>query len=232
MTKTILFRLNTMVNLLMPKATAVWLVENTALTFKQIAQFCNLHELEVQGIADDEIAKGIVAADPIASGQLTREEIDLCEKDPNRSLKLADEIAKYLKHDEKKKKSAPYIPIARRDDKPNAILWLLKNCPEITHTQIAKLIGTTKKTIESVNDKTHWNIQNIKPQDPVLLGLCLQSSLDRVHEAAQKKFQQENGNAATQESNFFEGGKNDIVSSGIDIFNNSSSGNKSEEKDV
>lgn len=220
-----------MVNLLMPKATAIWLVENTSLTFKQIAEFCNLHELEVQGIADDEIARGIVAADPVAGGQLTREEIELCEQDSNRSLKLAEEIAKYLKHDERKKKSAPYIPIARRDDKPNATAWLLRYCPEMTHAQIAKLIGTTKKTIESINDKTHWNIQNIKPQDPVLLGLCLQTSLDRVYKAAKEKFQQENGDSIAQPADSFKNERGgSLASDEIDVFNDISASDS--EKDT
>lgn len=185
-----------MVNLLMPKATAVWLVENTGLTFKQIAELCNLHELEVQGIADDEIAKGITPSDPIASGQLTRAEIDACEKDPNRSVQLANEIRVYLQQENKKTKSASYIPVARRQDKPNAIAWLLRNCPEMTHTNIAKLIGTTKKTIESISGKTHWNIQNIKAQDPVLLGLCLQSTLDAMYEIAKQKYERANPGAS------------------------------------
>lgn len=181
-----------MAELLMPKASAIWLIDNTGLTFKQIARFCNLHELEVQGIADGEIARNITPADPIASGQLTRDEITACEKNPNRDLELADEMKHYLKQENRRTKSASYIPVARRQDKPNAIAWLLKSCPELTHANIAKLIGSTKKTIESIEQKTHWNIQSIKPQDPVLLGLCLQSTLDAMYKVAKEKFEQQN----------------------------------------
>jgi len=183
-----------MVNLLMPKATAIWLVDNTSLTFKQISEFCNLHELEVQGIADGEIGKGIAGVDPLANGQLTRDEIARCEANPEAALKLSEEITRYLKQDEKSgKKGASYIPVARRQDKPNAIAWLLKNCPEMRPNHIAKLIGSTKTTIEAIKSRTHWNIQNIKPQDPVLLGLCLQKDLDKTYELAKAKYEKEEG---------------------------------------
>lgn len=175
----------------MPKATAIWLIENTSLTFQQIANFCNLHELEVQSIADGEVAKGINGVDPIVTGQLTRQEILRCEADPMAQLTISEEIKKYLKQDKKGEKGAKYIPVARRQDKPNAIAWLLKHCPEMKPIHIAKLIGTTKSTIESVRDRTHWNNLNIKPKDPVLLGLCLQGDLDRMHKMAQDKYEKE-----------------------------------------
>lgn len=189
-----------MVNLLMPKATAIWLVDNTSLTFKQISEFCNLHELEVQGIADGEIGKGIAGVDPIANGQLTHEEIARCESNSEENLQLSEEITRYLKQDEKSsKKGASYIPVARRQDKPNAIAWLLKNCPEMRPNHIAKLIGSTKNTIEAIKGRTHWNIQNIKPQDPVLLGLCLQKDLDKTYEIAKAKYEKEEGESKPKE---------------------------------
>ncbi len=161
----------------MPKATAVWLVENTSLSFKQIAEFCFMHELEIKGIADGDVAQGIVGMSPITNHQLTREEIDLCEKDPNRKLEITHNSLHNLV---KKKKSAKYTPVARRQDKPDAIHWLLKNCPTIQDNQIIKLIGTTKTTIAGIRERSHWNIKNIRPRDPVLLGLCTQVELDKV----------------------------------------------------
>ncbi|MFC1659555.1 cell cycle transcriptional regulator TrcR [Pseudomonadota bacterium] len=163
---------------LMPKATAVWLVDNTALTFKQIADFCGMHELEIQGIADGDVSYGIVGQSPIASGQLAKEEIKRCEKNNNTSLKLKQSPAKDVKVTTKK--GAKYVPVARRGDKPDGIAFLLKYYPEITDTQIRKLIGTTKAMIESIRSKTHWNYRNIKPRDPVLLGLCSQSQFNTV----------------------------------------------------
>lgn len=171
---------------LMPKATAVWLIENTSLTFEQIADFCGIHSLEVQGIADGEVAKGIVGVDPIVAGQVTREELERCEKDPESKIKLS-EVAARLNYVQSKQAKGKYTPVARRQDKPDAIAWLLKNCPEISDAQVVKLIGTTKSTIESVRSKSHWNSQNIKPKDPVLLGLCSQSELDKIYQQARKK---------------------------------------------
>ncbi len=159
----------------MPKATAVWLVENTALTFVQIAEFCGMHELEVQGIADGDVATGVRGVDPIASGQLTLDEIAACEKDSDKRLAIAGTARQYIS---RKTKGSRYTPVARRQDKPDAIAWLIKNYPAMTDAKIAKLVGTTKNTIDSVRDKTHWNSNNIKPRDPVLLGLCTQTHLD------------------------------------------------------
>lgn len=172
---------------LMPKATAIWLIENTSLTFGQIADFCNLHPLEVQGMADGEVAKGIIGVDPVVSGQLTKDEISRCENDPKRRLNLSESAQKLMKEQAKQKKSAKYTPIARRQDKPDAIAWLIQNCPELNDSQIMKLVGTTKATIKSVKEKSHWNSQNIRARDPVLLGLCTQTELDRVYELARQK---------------------------------------------
>ena len=168
---------------LMPKATAVWLVENTSLTFEQIAAFCELHTLEVQGIADDEVAVGIQGMDPIANGQLTREELDRCQNDPTAVLTPAKQD---LPQPSKRTKGPRYTPVAKRQDKPDGIAWLLRHHPELKDSQIAKLIGTTKTTILAVKDRTHWNSPNIRPRDPVLLGLCSQSDLNVVVERARK----------------------------------------------
>jgi len=164
---------------LMPKATAVWLVENTTLNFEQIAEFCGMHVLEVQGIADGEVASGIIGRDPITAKLLTREEIERCQKDENLRLHLIKRTSDYIESKRKKKKGR-YTPVARRQDKPDAIAWLLKHCPEIVDAQIVKLIGTTKNTINSIRNKSHWNLANIKPRDPVLLGLCTQTELDSL----------------------------------------------------
>jgi uncharacterized protein len=160
---------------LMPKATAVWLVENTSLTFEQIGEFCGLHALEVQAIADGEVAVQMQGLDPITSGQLTLEEIERCQKDPATRLKIAAEAVAVpvVKH-----RGPRYTPIAKRQDKPDAIAWLLKNHPELSDGQISKLIGTTKPTIAAVRDRTHWNSPNIKPRHPVALGLCTMQELD------------------------------------------------------
>lgn len=163
---------------LMRKATAVWLVENTSLTFDQIARFCGLHELEVQGIADGDVANGIIGQSPIFSGQLTEEEIKRCEEDPTASLLLNKNAASEVK--ETGKKSGKYTPIARRQDKPDGIAYLLKYYPEITNSQIKKLIGTTDSMIDSIRNRTHWNLKNIKPRDVVLLGLCSQSQFNDI----------------------------------------------------
>lgn len=169
---------------LMRKAAAVWLVENTALTFEQIADFCGMHELEVQGIADGEVAGGIVAQSPIDSGQLTREMIEICEKDSNKKLELKKQITEDL--DIVKKKKGKYTPIARRGDKPNGIAYLLKYYPDVTDVQIRKLIGTTTTMIDSIKNRTHWNIKEITPRDPVLLGLCSQSLFNSVIDEIKK----------------------------------------------
>lgn len=168
---------------LMPKATAVWLVENTALTFEQIGEFCGLHPLEVQAIADGDVATGMIGQDPVAGGQLSREEIERCEKDPAAKLvlrqsDLPDVVARA--------KGPRYTPVTKRGDKPDAIAWLLKQHPELSDAQIGRLIGTTKPTIQQIRDKTHWNAANIKPRSPVLLGMCSQRELDETVEAARR----------------------------------------------
>lgn len=172
---------------LMPKATAVWLIENTTLTFGQIAEFCGLHPLEVQGIADGDVAKGIIGIDPVTSGQITKEEITRCETNPKLYLTLSANAQKLMKEQAKQKKSAKYTPVARRQDKPDAVAWIIKNCPELNDSQIMKLIGTTKTTINAVRDKSHWNSTNIRARDPVLLGLCTQTELDRIYDLAKQK---------------------------------------------
>jgi hypothetical protein len=168
---------------LMPKATAVWLVENTGLTFEQIADFCGLHPLEVQAIADGEVSM-LQGLDPVANGQTTREDIERCEKDPSERLRLA---AKAIPVPLVKHRGPRYTPVSKRGDKPNAIAWLLKNHPELSDGQIAKLVGTTKPTINAVRDRTHRNMQEIKPQHPVTLGLCTVAELDDAVARAQKK---------------------------------------------
>ena len=172
---------------LMPKATAVWLIENTTLTFDQIAEFCGLHKLEVQGIADGDVAKGIVGVDPVTSGQVGRDDIKRCEKDHSLRLSLSDAALKHMMNESKQAKGGKYTPVARRQEKPDAIAWILKNCPDMTDAQIMKLVGTTKTTIDAVRTKDHWNSQNIRPRDPVLLGLCTQTQLNKVMEIAMKK---------------------------------------------
>ena len=164
----------------MPKATAVWLIDNTTLTFKQIADFCSMHELEVKGIADGEVAQGIIGMDPTVSGQLTKEEIARCEADQKASLTISASVVDSLSKGIKKKKETKYTPVARRHDKPDAIYWLLKTCPEIQDSQITKLIGTTKSTIQAIRDRSHWNMKNLRARDPVLLGICSQSDLDKL----------------------------------------------------
>jgi hypothetical protein len=168
---------------LMPKATAVWMVDNTTLTFKQIADFCGIHELEVKGIADGEVAAGIMGVDPITSGQLTKEELDRCSKDPSAHLQIKLSSA-YEAVNKGTKKGAKYTPMARRQDKPDAIYWLLKNFPDIKDSTIIKLIGTTKSTVNAIRDRSHWNMSNIRQRDPVLLGICSQVDLDRTIEKA------------------------------------------------
>jgi uncharacterized protein len=167
---------------LMPMATAVWLVDNTGLTFRQIADFCGLHVLEIQGIADETVATKIVGNDPIRAGQLTTEEIARCEADDGARLVMQEGP------DQKKRTKGPrYTPVSKRIEKPDGIAWLLRNHPELTDTQIGRLIGTTKNTIAQLREKTHWNMANIRPQDPVGLGLCTQRDLDTIVAKAAKK---------------------------------------------
>jgi hypothetical protein len=171
---------------LMPKATAVWLVENTALSFDQIAEFCKLHPLEVKAIADGDSAQGIKGLDPIQTGQLTREEIERAEANPKLKLHLAER--KVRVPEQKTKRGPRYTPVSRRQDRPNAILWLIRNHPELRDSQIMRLVGTTKSTIQSIRERTHWNAANLTPMDPVTLGLCSQIDLDmQVAKAAKEK---------------------------------------------
>lgn len=169
---------------IMAKATAVWLVDNTTLSFKQIGDFCGLHELEVQGIADGDVAQGVKGFDPIVNNQLTQEEIDRGEADPTHVLKLKFNPAAV---GEEKRRGPRYTPLSKRQDRPAAILWLVKFHPELTDGQISKLVGTTKPTIQSIRERTHWNISNIQPIDPVALGLCKQSELDAAVQKANAK---------------------------------------------
>lgn len=162
-------------SLLMPKATASWLVDNTSLTFDQIADFCRLHPLEVKAIADGETGQTVRGLDPVTSGQLTREEIAKGEQDPGHRLIMADPKVLIA---EKKRKGPRYTPVSRRHDRPNAILWLLRNHPELKDAQVMRLVGTTKTTIQQLRDRAHWNMNNLVPQDPVTLGLCSQIDLD------------------------------------------------------
>lgn len=161
---------------LMPKATAVWLIDKTALTFEQIAEFCGMHPLEVQAIADGEVAQGIMGYDPIANGQLTAEDIARCEADPNARLRILASAVPTSK----KTKGGRYTPVAKRNDRPDAIAFLLRNYPQLSELQLAKLLGTTKETIQKVRERSHWNSANIKPRDPVILGLCKQSDLNEA----------------------------------------------------
>jgi hypothetical protein len=175
----------------MPKATAVWLVENTSLSFEQIADFCKLHPLEVKGIADGEVAAGIKGLDPVTTGQLTREDIERAQSNPDYRLKLAESRVK-LPEAKRTKKGPRYTPVSRRHDRPNAILWLVRNHPELKDAQIMRLVGTTKTTIQQVRERTHWNSANLQPMDPVTLGLCSQIDLDfEVQRAAKDRPQVE-----------------------------------------
>lgn len=169
---------------LMPKATAVWLVENTALSFEQIAAFTGMHELEVKAIADGEVAIGIVGVSPVAAGQLTQEELEKAEQDPKVRLKINKTDIPLPKA---RSKGARYTPVSKRQDRPDAIAWLLKHHPELTDAQVSRLIGTTKPTILSVRDRSHWNAQNIKPQNPVTLGLCTEAELEKVVAIARRR---------------------------------------------
>ena len=173
---------------LMPMATAVWLVENTTLTFKQIANFCNLHEIEVQGIADGEVAKGIKPYSPITSGQLTREEIDLSSKDQDRPLKITNYDID-VKEDEKKLKK--YVPLSKRQDKPDSVLWLIKNHSQLKDSQIAKLVGITKNSVVAIRNKSYWNFNSLNAKDPVAINLFTQKDLTEALEKAERRIKRE-----------------------------------------
>ena len=172
----------------MPMATAIWLVENTALTFKQIANFCNMHEVEIQGIADGEVGKGIIAYNPIISGQLTREEIDLSSKDQSRSLRLKSMDVEISNNEKKVKK---YIPLSKRQDKPDSALWLVKYYPQLKDSQIAKLVVITKNSVEAIRNKSYWNYNNLNPKDPVSMSLFTQRELIEAKEKAERRIKRE-----------------------------------------
>ena len=173
---------------LMPMATAVWLVENTSLTFKQIADFCNMHEVEIQGIADGEVAKGIVGYNPIISGQLTKEEIELSSKDQNRSLNIIDKDVEIKNSENKIKK---YVPLSKRQDKPDSALWLIKNHANLKDSQVAKLVGITKNSVTSIRNKSYWNYNNLNAKDPVAMGLFTQKELLNSIEKAERRILKE-----------------------------------------
>tara|TARA_B100001250_G_C19763252_1_gene773493 strand:+ start:76 stop:717 length:642 start_codon:yes stop_codon:yes gene_type:complete len=181
---------------LMPKATAIWLVENTSLSFRQIANFCGMHELEIKGIADGEVGAGIKGLNPITNNQLTKEEIDRCSDDSDLELQIIkNEVSAKTEQSKKKKK---YTPLSKRQDRPDAVYWLIRNHPELKDSQVARLVGSTKSTIDAIRNRTHWNMTNIRPQDPIGLGLCKQIELDeaiakaeRSMKRAQKKKEKE-----------------------------------------
>jgi len=173
---------------LMPMATAVWLVENTTLTFKQIAKFCNLHDVEIQGIADGEVAKGIMAYNPIISGQLTREEIEMASKDENKDLQIKNTDIEISSEDKKIKK---YVPLSKRQDKPDSALWLIKHHALLKDSQIAKLVGVTKNSVTSIRTKSYWNYNNLNPKDPVALALFSQKDLIQAIEKAERRIKRE-----------------------------------------
>ena len=173
---------------LMPMATAVWLVENTSLTFKQIAEFCKLHEVEIQGIADGEVAKGIVGYNPIMSGQLTREEINLSSEDKDRPLKIIDKEIEIKNSENKIKK---YVPMSKRQDKPDSALWLLKNHQILKDSQIARLVGITKNSVNSIRNKSYWNYNSLNPKDPVAMGLFTQKELMEAISKAERRILKE-----------------------------------------
>ena len=173
---------------LMPMATAVWLVENTTLTFKQIAEFCKLHEVEIQGIADGEVAKGIKPYNPIISGQLTKEEIELSSKDENRPLKISNSDIEISNANKKIKK---YVPLSKRQDKPDSALWLIKQHPQLKDSQIAKLIGVTKNSVTTIRNKNYWNYNNLNAKDPVAMGLFSQKDLINSIEKAERRIKRE-----------------------------------------
>ena len=181
---------------LMPMATAVWLVENTTLTFKQIANFCNMHEVEIQGIADGEVAKGIKAYNPIIAGQLSREEIELSSNDENRPLKIKNTDVE-ISNDEKKIKK--YVPLSKRQDKPDSALWLIKQHNILKDSQIAKLVGITKNSVTSIRNKSYWNFNNLNPKDPIALNLFTQKDLLDAIEKAERRIKREKKEKETQQ---------------------------------
>ena len=169
---------------LMPKATAIWLVENTSLSFKQIANFCGMHELEIKGIADGEVGAGIKGLNPITNKQLTKEEIERCSNDTEANLQIiVNEVSTKTEQSKKKKK---YTPLSKRQDRPDAVYWLIRNHPELKDSQVARLVGSTKSTIDAIRNRTHWNMANIRPQDPIGLGLCRQIELDEAIDKAER----------------------------------------------
>jgi hypothetical protein len=172
---------------LMPKATAVWLIEKTALTFTQIAEFCGMHPLEVQAIADGEVAQGIVGYDPVANSQVSAQEIRRCEADPEARLQMLPNALPAPK----RSRGGRYTPVAKRNDRPDAIAFVLRNFPQLTEAQVGKLLGTTKETIQKVRERSHWNSANIKPRDPVILGLCSQTDLNAAVAAANERLERE-----------------------------------------
>lgn len=174
---------------LMPKATAVWLIDNTVLTFKQVAEFCGLHELEVKGIADGDVATGIKGMDPISTGQITRAELEKAQTDPEHRLRI--ETVEEDVPVPSRRKGPRYTPVSRRQDRPDAISWLVRNHSELTDAQVSRLVGTTKPTIQAIRDRSHWNSANIKPVDPVTLGLCSQIELDAAVQKAAKRLERE-----------------------------------------
>lgn len=176
---------------LMPKATAVWLVENTTISFKQIADFCNLHELEIKGIADGDVAKGIKAYNPILAGQLTREEIEAASKDNGRPLKLTK---KFIEVTSKERKRPKYTPLSKRQDKPNAVYWLVKNYPQLSDPQVGKLVGTTKSTIAVIRNRSYWNFSSLVPKDPVAINFCSQKDLLKAVDKADRKLKKNKEN--------------------------------------
>ena len=172
----------------MPKATAVWLGENTTLTFKQIAEFCKLHELEIKGIADGDVAKGIKAYNPILAGQLTRDQVEECSKNPEKKLALLKKVDEV---EIKERKKPKYTPLSKRQDRPDAILWLCKNATELTDGQISKLVGSTKGTVSLIRKRSYWNFSNLKPRDPVILSLCSQDIFQKAHDKAKRRVERE-----------------------------------------
>jgi hypothetical protein len=183
----------------MPKATAVWLIDNTALTFDQIALFCGLHPLEVKGIANGDVAQGIKGMDPISSGQLTRSEIERCQEDPTNELQIAE--SKREVPVGKPRKTTKYTPLSKRQERPDAIAWLVRNHAELRDSEISRLVGTTKPTIQSIRDRSHWNISNITPTDPVTLGLCTQIELDEIVAKAALREQRRLAKLAKEQGN-------------------------------
>ncbi|RJF89049.1 DUF1013 domain-containing protein [Oleomonas cavernae] len=196
---------------LMPKATAVWLVENTSLTFDQIAKFCGLHPLEVKGIADGEVFQGIVGQDPVAQGQLTQEELDRAQANPKAELKVSASTNPIPRA---RSKGPRYTPVSRRQDRPDAIAWLLRNHPELSDAQLCRLIGTTKPTIKAVRERSHWNSQNIKPVDPVTLGLCTQIELDQ---AVQKAAERTKGDVDDEDADYDEATAPEVLEAAAEV---------------